>query len=690
MTTERSGRSRPRLARAAFVVYALTLFTLTHWPRLQLGTPIPRPDIWAHLLAFGLWTALLHATGWLGRPFSAKAILLSTVAGACISAVDEASQALPGVNRTVSGSDLLANLGGVGAFAILTTIISLVRTRPHTEALQSPDHAQDDHDGSFIAHARTFAMLTMASRVLGLSRDALIALVLGASATASSFFTAFVIPNVFRRLFGEGALTAAFIPEYTRLSRDDPKAAARFASLTTAALAAGLGGLVILAELVLAIPLATLDPGSSNREVVQLTMIMLPFMPLVCVTALLGAMLQVHGRFSAQAGAPILLNTSLISAACAAGIIFKWSMSSVAIALAIAVTVAGVLQLLWCLLDLKHLAGWTRDTREARPKLRLMLRRMVPVLIGLGTVQIGVLIDALIAGLPVVMGTPEGEKLVLFAAENGSGGVTYPLDTASAAVLYFGQRLYQLPLGVFAVAIATAVFPALARATNDPARFAQTLRLGLRTSLLIAIPSAIGLVLVADPLVAAVYGATGEGGLDSASATRVKLILLAYTPAIIAASITQVLTRSYYARDDMRTPMRIGIVVVVCNIILNLALIWPFAEAGLAIATSITAWGQSVALLVLARRRVALGDEPILDRALLGSVGSTLAIAMVMGLAVFGIGALWPWASEGRLSALALLLTQTLTGATVFAGACLWLRREEALALLTGRQRRQR
>lgn len=653
---------------------------------------MPRPDIWAHVFAFGLWTALLLGTGWLGRPLSAKAILLATIAGVCIGAVDEASQGLPGINRTVDDADLWANLGGVGLVSLGATILAIIRRRGGAAPRSEPDRAspagESSGEAGFIGHARTFAMLTMGSRVLGLGRDALIALVLGASATASAFFTAFVIPNVFRRLFGEGALTAAFIPEYTRLCRDDPRGAARFASLTTGALAAGLGGLVILAEIGLGLALVSLEAGSTSREVVLLTMIMLPFMPLVCVTALLGAMLQVHGRFSAQAGSPILLNAVLISVACATGVILEWSMASIAIALAVAVTVAGVLQLLWCLLDLQGLAGWTRDNREATPKLRLMMRRMVPVLIGMGTVQIGVLIDALIAGLPVVMGTSEGERLVLFAGESGGGGVVYPLDTASAAVLYFGQRLYQLPLGVFAVAIATAVFPALARASNDPGRFAQTLRLGLRTSLLIAVPSALGLVLVAEPLVGAIYGATGEGGLDAASAARVKLVLLAYTPAIIAASITQVLTRSYYAKDDMRTPMRIGIVVVGCNIVLNLALIWPFAEAGLAIATSLTAWGQTIALLVLARRRVTAPGEGLVDAGLLRSVGITLGMTLVMGAAVFAVGAAWPWGTDGRLGSLALLLALTGVGALTYGGLCVVLRREEAVGFLLGRRGR--
>ena len=356
-----SGRRTRRRNRAAiaFPVYAIILATLTHWPKLRIEAPIDRPDILAHALAFGVWTALLMATGWLGRPRGVKSLLLATGAGVCVATVDEASQALPGLGRTVDRSDLWANLLGVGAVVFVAAVWSLLRTLrgapPATHDASQPVQLESDDD--FIGHARTFAALTLASRVLGLTRDAVIALVLGASAVASSFFTAFVIPNVFRRLFGEGALTAAFIPEYTRLCRDDPPAAARFASLTTGALAAGLGSFVLLAEIVLLVVLGSLESGSTSRDVVVLTMIMLPFMPLVCVTALLGAMLQVRGKFSAQAGAPILLNACLLTAACATGIILDWSLVNIAVALGVAVTVAGVLQLAWCLLDLGPDAG---------------------------------------------------------------------------------------------------------------------------------------------------------------------------------------------------------------------------------------------------------------------------------------------------------------------------------------------
>lgn len=667
-------------------MYALTLLVLTHWPRLQINAPIGRPDLLAHLIAFSLWTVLLLATGWLGRPTSARAMLLAAVAGVCMSAVDEASQGLPRINRSVQASDLFANFGGVGIGIVLVAGFGFWKRATGRSAPASSEPARKDHtsEHAFLGHARTFAALTMGSRVLGLGRDAIIALVLGASAVASSFFTAFVIPNVFRRLFGEGALTAAFIPEYTRLTRDDPAAAARFASLTCATLAAGLGALVILAEIGLGIVLSTLETGSSSREVVVLTMVMLPFMPLVCVTALLGAMLQVHGRFAAQAGSPILLNAMLITAAASSGLILEWSLSQTAMALAVAVTTAGVLQLVWCLLDLRGIAGWTGETADAKPRLGKMLRRMIPVLIGLGTVQIGVLIDALIAGLPVILGTPEGEELVL------SEGVVYPLDTASAAVLYFGQRLYQLPLGVFAVAIATAVFPALSRASETPALFVQTLRTGLRTSMLISIPSAVGLALVASPLIAAVYGATGEGGLSAESADRVRLVLLAYTPAIIAASITQVLTRAYYASDDMQTPMRIGIAIVVGNIGLNVLLIWPLGEAGLAVATSVTAWAQTAALLLFARSRITAmrtgtTTPAAIDARVLGSVGVTLCTTAAMALLVLGVGLVWPFEVEGRLGAAALLAAQVGIGAVAFISISMALGRSEVRSLLLGR-----
>jgi putative peptidoglycan lipid II flippase len=172
----------------------------------------------------------------------------------------------------------------------------------------------------FERHSWTFAILTFVSRVGGLAREAVLSRVFGAGAVMDAFNFAFLIPNLFRRLFGEGALSAAFVPVYTRLHRDDPETARRLATLTVGALVALLGALTLAAEGVLALCLR--GAGDGGLEL-RLTMIMLPYMPMICAVAILGAMLQVHGRFGPTAASPILLNVCEVAAAVSAPLVLR-------------------------------------------------------------------------------------------------------------------------------------------------------------------------------------------------------------------------------------------------------------------------------------------------------------------------------------------------------------------------------
>ncbi|MEM1423959.1 MAG: lipid II flippase MurJ, partial [Planctomycetota bacterium] len=341
----------------------------------------------------------------------------------------------------------------------------------------------------FLGHARVVAGLTALSRVSGLTRDAVVSKVFGASPVWSAFVTAFVLPNLFRRLFGEGALSAAFVPAYARLSEDDPEQARRLASLVAGALLVLLGGVVLFLEIALGVLLLTGAVGPTGRLTIGLAMVMLPFTALVCTSAMLGGVLQTHGRFAPPAGAPILLNLCMVAFAAGAYWGLGWSLGRTAFALAIGVVVAGVLQTLWHLRALRGVHAWTRDVRPAVGEARGVVRRMLPVIVGMGALQVGTLLDGLIAGYPVLVGPT-------------IGGADYPLDGASAGVLFFASRLYQFPLGVFGIAIATAVFPALARAAKDAGDFAQTLGRGLRVSLFVGVPATLGLLVVGPDLAA--------------------------------------------------------------------------------------------------------------------------------------------------------------------------------------------
>ncbi len=492
----------------------------------------------------------------------------------------------------------------------------------------------------FERHARTFTVLTLVSRVTGLGRDALLARAFGAGATLDAFNFAFQVPNLFRRLFGEGALTASFLPVYARLDRDDPDAARAFAGVMLALLGIALAAITVVGELVL-LAVMELDPAGALG--LRLLMVMLPYMPLVCLVAFVGAMLQTHGRFGTTAASPIILNLCIMAAAFAGS---EWWTrlglgghpgERVAIErVAWAVIVAGFLQLganLWSLRHHRvrvHLAvrGNGRHIRE-------VVLKAMPMLLGLGIFQVNTFIDGLVASWRTMVG-----PTIM--------GIEYPLPEGSMTFLSYAQRLYEFPLGVFGVAIATAIFPALARESGDPARFVATLRRGLRLSFFVGFPASVGLLIVREPLAAAVY----QGGrFGPADVREVAFVLAMYAPAIWAYSMQQLATRAFYALGDTVTPVKVSAWMALLNLALNLALIWtPLGVGGLALSTAACAVLQVAVMNRLMRRRVAAlaGDgSVILDRETRGgfarTVAATAAMAAVTGVASIALGGEDTW-----------------------------------------------
>lgn len=490
--------------------------------------------------------------------------------------------------------------------------------------------------------------MTVVSRVLGLARDVVTARIFGDTAVGSAFAAAFAIPNTFRRLFGEGALSAAFIPEYARLSDRDPPGADAFASLTVALLALATGALTVLIEVAL-LAVLVLAPDDPDRTLsLRLIMVTLPFMPLVCVAAILGGILQSHARFGPWAAAPILLNLCVIAAALAIELTDRPDPRRWAYVIGAAVVVAGALQVAWSLVALRGHLRWSAAWSGQRDRARRMLRRMLPVLLGLGTLQLNSLLDTLIAMWPSWVG-----PTIL--------GVDYPLDTSSNAILFYAQRLYQFPLGVFGIAVATAAFPALSRLAHDRRHFADVLARGVRLSLFIALPASVGLLLVREDLVNALYA--GQTGFSDEGVRRAGAVVVGYSVAIWAYALNQLLTRAFYATGDTATPMRIAVAMVGLNVLLNLLLIWPLGEAGLAWSTGIAAVIQCGLLTALARAR--LTRAPILDADAWRSVGRTGIAVAAMTAVLLATAALWTRgpAWDDRVARLAVM---TALGAGVF------------------------
>lgn len=500
---------------------------------------------------------------------------------------------------------------------------------PRARNTQDADHAP-------IASAvRTIASLSLLSRIAGLARDVVTARVFRDSLVGSAFAAAFAIPNMFRRLLGEGALSAAFLPEYARTRRDNPEIARALLSLTLLSLMVITSLLTILGEGLLLLLLA-LDGSPERALSFRLVMVMLPLMPMVCATAILGAALQTHGRFAPSAGGPIILNACLIAAALMHFFGPKLDAVASAYAIGVAALIAGIAHLAWCVVELRRDFAPLRDLSPAREAARNVIRRFLPVAIGLGAIQINSLLDTTIAMWPTWIGP------TMF-------GSPVPLDERSNAILTYTQRLYQFPLGVFGIAVATAAFPALARLADRPALFRGALDNALRLSLFIAVPATLGLVLVREDLTRVMFG--GTSGFSDDGLTRSAGVLLGYSIGVWAFALNHVLVRGFYARGDTRTPMRIALAAVGLNLSLNLTLIWFLREAGLAWSTAIAQSAQALTLLALSRRaqRASQRGEPAIATAPDRPAASTLRGVVRIAIVSVAMG-LFVWLSQRGVS----------------------------------------
>ena len=519
----------------------------------------------------------------------------------------------------------------------------------------------------FEHHARTVSALTLISRVTGLARDASLSRVFGAGPLMDAFFFAFIIPNLFRRLFGEGALAAAFLPVYSELERDDPQVARQLASLVVSRMVVTLGGIVLLGEIILYFISAS---QAHSNIAVWLMMIMLPYMPLVCLVAILGAMLHVHGRFGPTAAAPIVLNVCVIASAIGfhfgldGGGVERETASAVdARVLHIglvsgAVILAGLLQVAWSMWALRNRSWWTGKRDKAREPWRRVLTQAGPMILGLGVLQLNTFFDGVIASYPTTFGS------TVF-------GFDYPLGRGAMSAVSYAQRLYQFPLGAFGIAIATAIFPALSRLSDDEEGFTATLQRGLRLVLFIGLPASVGLILVRGPLAAVIFQG-GQFTIDDSQ--RVAFVLIGYAPAVWAYSMMHVFTRAFYARGDSKTPVRIAASVVILNLILNVVLIWtPLRESGLAWSTAICSVVQVFALGVLVRRQT----RQLLSREVTAGWIRTVIITGVMTGVVLIVLSLMNGAVQSWTGSLVRLAAAVGVGVVIYVAGAVTLRMPE-------------
>jgi len=524
-------------------------------------------------------------------------------------------------------------------------------------------HARD----RFVRHANLMSALTVISRVFGLLRDKVCATYLGNTSTAwSAFWMGFQQPNLLRRIFGEGALTAIFVPVYTRVRQERGEAAAnKLASATSTLLVLVLGGLTLLGEAV-SIPIA-LSPSVSDKTRLAAAMIaiMLPYGVMVCLVALMGAMATVHEKFTAQSISPVILNLLMTAGAAVPVLIWssKYASESRVYWVAGAVLVAGVVQVLQMLPTLRACGISLRPTLLFKESgVNEIVRSMVPMMLGLSAVQINTAMDTQIAWWL----SPEGHKGLSDFSVLGFSFHT-PMGPGAVGVLSVAQRLYLLPVGIFGVSMAAAIFPQMSKAAagGDMAELKRLLVAGLRKTLFISLPASVGMMLIAKPLITVIYSSDGV--------QRSAWAAIWFCAGIWAFEGQMVILRAYYALHDRMTPMKVAVGMVVLNFSLNLTLVWFLQEGGIALSTTVSAIIQSALLLWLLRRRLGrLGLGALRKLIIKGTVASgIMAAAAGAVLRAFGGG------QEKLIKALVVLPVVVGVAAVVYGFSAWALRMEE-------------
>ena len=511
-------------------------------------------------------------------------------------------------------------------------------------------------DSGLLRSSGVVSFFTMMSRVMGLARDVIFARVIGADAFADVFFVAFKIPNFFRRLFAEGAFAQAFVPilgEYREKgSQAAVKALVDRVAGTLGITLLGLTLLIVVASPVMAAIFAPkwfFDEPQKFTATADMLRITFPYLLFISMTGLAGGILNSYDRFAVPAVTPLLLNITLIAAALIAAPLFD----EPAFALAWGVLAAGVVQFIFQLPFLQRIHMLPAPVIDwQHPGVRKILKLMGPAIFGVSVSQINLLLDTMLATF---------------------------LPTGSVSWLYYSDRLAELPLGVFAVAIATVILPNLSRhhASASTEAYSETLDWALKMILVIAVPAAAALTLLAEPILVTLfyYGDV----MTMRDMTMATLSLRAYAVGLIAFMLIKVLAPGFFARQDMRTPVRIGVIAMVTNMVLNLLFVvplhfyWQIGHVGLAAATSVSAFLNALLLFIFLRKEGIYKPSSQWKKFMRSLISSVTLMLLVLIYLGHWLGALdhtlWQqmawWQRSGNIVALCA------AGFLVYAGALL-------------------
>lgn len=509
---------------------------------------------------------------------------------------------------------------------------------------QNPAIAPQVKQRSLVHSTTTVSAMTMISRITGFFRDMVVAHMFGAVAAIDAFYVAFKIPNFLRRLFAEGSFSQAFVPVLAEYNQQRSHGEVQqFVNRMAGTLSVILFGVTLLAILVAPLLTLVFAPGFAqdpSRYDLATTMLRItfPYLLLISLTAFAGAILNSYGRFMVPAFTSVLLNVGMIIAA----VFFAPFFTQPVLALAWGVFLGGIIQLLFQLPFLARIHLLPKLTLGFNdPGVRRVIKLMVPALFGVSVAQINVLVDTIFASFLKV------------------GSVTW---------LYYSDRLMGFPIGVFGVALATVVLPNLARkhANNSQAAFAVTLDWSIRCILLVGLPAAVGLGVLAEPLFASLFQ---YGKFTPHDVVMAGYSLSAYALGVPFFMLIKTLASGFYAKQNIKTPVRIAVLAMIANTVLCSALIMPLAHVGLALATSLSAMLNTGMLVYMLWKLTIWQFQPGWWKFSL----RLLFASTVMGLLLwFGKGQIADWFAWHSVKRGVHLLTLVTVAGLAYFG-CLWL-----------------
>ena len=428
--------------------------------------------------------------------------------------------------------------------------------------------------------------LTFLSRILGYFRDLLIARVIGAGLISDCFFVAFKLPNLFRRILGEGAMNAAFIPVVSGVrTKSGKKSADAFFSNIFSFLLVALLAFVLILEIFMPLIITLIAPGFSDNpekfnHSINLTRLTFPFVLFICLTSLMGAYLNTLGKFASMAVTPIILNLSLIFTLL---IFFKSeNLFLISSTLSFVVSIAGIIQVIWMYYNIRRNKSKLSinfsflKTFKSDKEITKFFKLLLPAILGNGAYQINLLIDMILAST-----LPDG----------------------SISFLYYADRVNQLPLGVLGIAIGTALLPVLSSQVkkNQKKEAEKSISKAIKFGILFSIPAFFGLLIFSENIISFLFFRGAFEYKDVQATSSALIALCCGLPAFI---MIKILVIPFFANEDTKTPIKISLFCMLINLILNLILIREFLHVGLAISTSVSAWINFILLFYILNKNL--------------------------------------------------------------------------------------